>query len=47
MRGIATELFAPKGDTSGVMKLLMIVVFFAAGGDLDVDSIHVQSGQRA
>ena len=31
VRGIATELFAPKGDTSGVMKLLMIVVFFAAG----------------
>ena len=31
MRGIATELFAPKGDTSGVMKLLMVVVFFAAG----------------
>ena len=31
VRGIATELFAPKGDTTGVMKLLMIVVFFAAG----------------
>ncbi len=31
VRGIVTELFAPKGDTSGVMKLLMIVVFFAAG----------------
>jgi F-type H+-transporting ATPase subunit a len=31
VRGIATELFAPKGDTAGVMKLLMIVVFFAAG----------------
>jgi F-type H+-transporting ATPase subunit a len=29
--GIAKELFAPKGDTSGVLKLLMIVVFFAAG----------------
>jgi F-type H+-transporting ATPase subunit a len=31
VRGIFTELFAPKGDTTGVMKLLMIVVFFAAG----------------
>jgi F-type H+-transporting ATPase subunit a len=31
VRGIATELFAPKGETAGVMKLLMIVVFFAAG----------------
>jgi F-type H+-transporting ATPase subunit a len=31
VRGIATELFAPKGDTAGALKLLMIVVFFAAG----------------
>ena len=31
VRGVATELFAPKGDTAGVMRLLMIVVFFAAG----------------
>ena len=31
VRGIATELFAPKGETAGVMKVLMIVVFFAAG----------------
>jgi F-type H+-transporting ATPase subunit a len=31
VRGVATELFAPKGDTAGAMKLLMIVVFFAAG----------------
>ena len=31
VRGIFTELFAPKGDMTGVMKLLMIVVFFAAG----------------
>jgi F-type H+-transporting ATPase subunit a len=29
--GIAKELFAPKGDTSGALKILMIVVFFAAG----------------
>jgi len=29
--GVAKELFAPKGDTSGVLRLLMIVVFFAAG----------------
>jgi F-type H+-transporting ATPase subunit a len=30
-RGIAKELFAPKGDTAGFMKALMVVVFFAAG----------------
>ena len=29
--GVVHELFAPKGDTAGVMKVLMIVVFFAAG----------------
>jgi F-type H+-transporting ATPase subunit a len=29
--GIAKELFAPKGDTTGALRLLMIVVFFAAG----------------
>ena len=29
--GIVKELFAPKGDTTGVLRLLMIVVFFAAG----------------
>jgi F-type H+-transporting ATPase subunit a len=29
--GIVRELFAPKGDTSGVLRLLMIAVFFAAG----------------
>jgi F-type H+-transporting ATPase subunit a len=29
--GVAKELFAPKGDTTGVLKMLMIVVFFAAG----------------
>ena len=29
--GVLHELFAPKGDTAGVMKVLMIVVFFAAG----------------
>ena len=29
--GIARELFSPKGDTKGVLKLLMVVVFFAAG----------------
>jgi len=31
VRGVATELFAPKGDTTGALKALMIVVFFAAG----------------
>jgi F-type H+-transporting ATPase subunit a len=30
-RGFAKELFAPKGDSSGVLKVVMIVVFFAAG----------------
>jgi len=29
--GFAKELFAPKGETAGALKLLMIVVFFAAG----------------
>jgi F-type H+-transporting ATPase subunit a len=29
--GFLEELFAPKGTSAGVMKLLMIVVFFAAG----------------
>ncbi len=29
--GFVRELFAPKGDTSGLLKVLMIVVFFAAG----------------
>jgi F-type H+-transporting ATPase subunit a len=31
VRGVVTELFGPKGDTTGVLKVLMIVVFFAAG----------------
>jgi F-type H+-transporting ATPase subunit a len=31
VRGILKELFAPKGDTSGFLRSLMIVVFFAAG----------------
>ena len=30
-RGVAKELFAPKGDMTGLMKVLMAVVFFAAG----------------
>src|SRR5215510_7217094 len=29
--GVLKELFAPKGDTAGVMKVVMIVVFLAAG----------------
>jgi F-type H+-transporting ATPase subunit a len=29
--GVLKELFAPKGDTTGILRLLMIVVFFAAG----------------
>jgi F-type H+-transporting ATPase subunit a len=31
VRGVAKELFAPKGDTTGMLRVLMIVVFFAAG----------------
>jgi F-type H+-transporting ATPase subunit a len=30
-RGFLRELFAPKGDTAGILKVLMVVVFFAAG----------------
>ena len=29
--GFSKELFAPKGDTTGVLRVLMIVVFFASG----------------
>jgi F-type H+-transporting ATPase subunit a len=29
--GMVHELFAPKGETAGVLRVLMIVVFFAAG----------------
>ena len=29
--GFVKELFAPKGETTGFLKVLMIVVFFAAG----------------
>jgi F-type H+-transporting ATPase subunit a len=29
--GVFKELFAPKGDTTGALKVLMIFVFFAAG----------------
>lgn len=29
--GFLKELFAPKGDATGVLKVLMVVVFFAAG----------------
>jgi F-type H+-transporting ATPase subunit a len=31
VRGFFKELFAPKGDTEGPLKILMVVVFFAAG----------------
>jgi len=29
--GFFKELFAPKGETHGVMKVVMVVVFFASG----------------
>jgi F-type H+-transporting ATPase subunit a len=29
--GFLKELFAPKGETTGLLRLLMVVVFFAAG----------------
>jgi F-type H+-transporting ATPase subunit a len=31
LRGFFKELFAPKGDTTGLLKVLMVVVFFAVG----------------
>jgi F-type H+-transporting ATPase subunit a len=31
LKGLALELFGPKGDTTGFLKLLMIVVFFLVG----------------
>jgi len=31
LRGVLRELFAPKGETAGLMKVLMVIVFFAAG----------------
>ncbi len=31
LKGVLHELFGPKGDTAGIMKVLMVVVFFAAG----------------
>ena len=31
VRGFLKELFAPKGESEGVLKVLMVVVFFAAG----------------
>ncbi|HUL79280.1 MAG TPA: F0F1 ATP synthase subunit A [Vicinamibacteria bacterium] len=31
LRGMAHELFGAKGDTAGFMKVLMVIVFFAAG----------------
>jgi F-type H+-transporting ATPase subunit a len=31
VRGVFKELFAPKGDTTGLLRVLMIIVFFAAG----------------
>ena len=31
LKGIAHELFAPKGDTTGALRIIMVVVFFAAG----------------
>lgn len=31
IRGFVKELFAPKGESSGALKVLMVVVFFAAG----------------
>jgi F-type H+-transporting ATPase subunit a len=30
-RGVLRELFAPKGETAGLMRVVMFVVFFAAG----------------
>jgi F-type H+-transporting ATPase subunit a len=30
-RGILAELFAPKGESAGMLRVLMLIVFFAAG----------------
>lgn len=30
-KGVLKELFAPKGESAGALKVLMVVVFFAAG----------------
>ena len=30
-RGFVTELFGPKGESAGVMKVILVIVFFAAG----------------
>ncbi|HEX3470240.1 MAG TPA: F0F1 ATP synthase subunit A, partial [Silvibacterium sp.] len=31
LRGFIKEIFAPKGETQGVLKILMAIVFFVAG----------------
>ncbi len=31
VKGFLSELFAPKGESTGVLKILLVVVFFAAG----------------
>jgi F-type H+-transporting ATPase subunit a len=31
LRGFAKELFAPKGESAGLLRVLLVVVFFAAG----------------
>jgi F-type H+-transporting ATPase subunit a len=31
LRGMLRELFAPKGEAAGLLRLVMIVIFFAAG----------------
>jgi F-type H+-transporting ATPase subunit a len=31
LRGMLRELFAPKGEATGLLRLIMIVIFFAAG----------------
>jgi len=41
LTGILKDLFAPKGETTGLLKLLMVVVFFAAGC-LEIVSILVR-----
>jgi len=41
LAGILKELFAPKGESAGLMKVLMVIVFFAVGC-LEVISILVR-----
>ena len=44
--GFLTHLFGPKGDTSGILKIVMVVIFFLVGW-LEIISILISSGWRS